>query len=120
MIGGFLGAGCRFLVGTWLHNGSDFPMGTFIVNLIGCFLLGYLIPTFKSKYPNMFYLLGTGFIGAFTTFSTFSIETLVLLENNQHGIALSYVVLSLFMGIGLSFISFKLALIFQERQGNKV
>ncbi len=119
MIGGFLGAGCRFLVGNGIHH-SGFPLGTFIVNLIGCFVLGLIIPTVRKQYPNLFYLLGTGFIGAFTTFSTFSVETFILLDHNQYGLAISYVLLSLFLGIGLSFISYKLALIFQERQGNKI
>jgi CrcB protein len=80
MLGGSLGAASRYSVGllaakTW---GTQFPWGTLLVNLIGCFLIGLifaLADRVRLLTPDMRLLLITGFLGALTTFSSFSLET---------------------------------------------
>ncbi|MFS0824415.1 fluoride efflux transporter CrcB [Bacillus sp. 1P02SD] len=112
MIGGFLGAICRYLLGEWVPAPNGFPMGTLTVNLMGCLCLGWLltfVATRKNVNPKISLLFGTGFIGSFTTFSTFSVEMVHLLENGNVGIALLYVVLSLFVGLFLSYVGYRLA-----------
>lgn len=87
-MGGFLGAGCRYLMTKWIEMRwkTLFPTGTLIVNIVGSFLLGFLMILFIEKtagYSNLKILMTTGFLGAFTTFSTFSFETMILLEKNS-------------------------------------
>ncbi|MCK5540575.1 MAG: fluoride efflux transporter CrcB [Deltaproteobacteria bacterium] len=86
--GGFLGAISRYLVSGWVYTifGTSMPYGTLTVNLVGSFLLGIiaqlgLTGNFLSSSANSF--LGIGFLGAFTTFSTFSVQTLELLESGS-------------------------------------
>lgn len=117
MIGGFIGAISRFGVGEWFNPNPGFPYGTLLVNLIGCFFLGWLL-TFMNrrnkKRPYVTLLIGTGFIGSFTTFSTFSVETIQLFENGQVFTGLLYVVSSIFVGLLLSFLGSKLAFIHKK------
>ncbi|MDH5181248.1 MAG: fluoride efflux transporter CrcB [Gammaproteobacteria bacterium] len=85
-IGGALGAVMRFLVSTGVHKvlGRDFPYGTLSVNVIGSLVMGFLFVTLierSSLGPEWRALILVGFLGAFTTFSTFSIETLNLLQD---------------------------------------
>lgn len=80
MLGGSLGAASRYLVGLLSARfwGAHFPWGTLIVNLAGCFLIGFcfaLSDRARLLTPEMRLLLITGFLGALTTFSTFSLET---------------------------------------------
>ncbi|MSP78872.1 MAG: fluoride efflux transporter CrcB [Dehalococcoidia bacterium] len=88
-IGGALGSVSRYLVGGWAYNltgNPTFPIGTLAVNLIGCFLIGLLSglgEANKFLTPQMRALLIVGFLGGFTTFSSFGNETLVLLRNGQ-------------------------------------
>ena len=98
-IGGFLGAVARFWLGAYIGNkmGTRFPYGTFVINISGSFLIG-LILTLLTEYshwsPNWRYLIPVGFIGAYTTFSTFEYETLRTLQDGQAGMA--------FLNVGLS------------------
>ncbi|EKN68128.1 fluoride efflux transporter CrcB [Schinkia azotoformans] len=112
MIGGFLGAIGRFSVGEWFNPNQGFPFGTLLVNLIGCFLLGWLL-TFMSRHSkNYSYLtlfLGTGVIGSFTTFSTFSVETIQLFKQGLVVLGLLYVLISIFFGLLLAYLGSKLA-----------
>ncbi len=119
MLGGFLGAICRFLLGNWrfLHNSIDFPTGTLIINLVGSFLLGWIIVNYRDQYPKIFLIFGTGFIGSFTTFSTFSVETLTLLENGKLLLALGYGFISLFAGICFALIGYNFGLFAKDRKG---
>ncbi|MEH7222734.1 fluoride efflux transporter CrcB [Bacillus sp. JJ1566] len=114
MIGGFLGAISRYLLGEWVPAPNGFPIGTLTVNLIGCLCLGWLL-TFlanqKNVNPKISLMFGTGFIGSFTTFSTFSVEVVHLLEDGNVRHALLYVVISLFAGVMLSFIGYRLAIL---------
>lgn len=117
MIGGFFGAISRFGMRVLVAAGNGFPFGTLVVNLIGCFLLGWLL-TFMNqrskKRPYINLLFGTGFIGSFTTFSTFSVETNQLFENGLVVLGLLYVVISIFIGLLLSFLGSKVALLHKK------
>lgn len=86
--GGFLGAALRYLCSLWLGKISpgDFPIATLVVNIVGSFLIGFLSQTLSTIYPENKRLLlfsTTGFMGGFTTFSTFSLETLNLFQNGK-------------------------------------
>jgi CrcB protein len=101
---GCIGALCRFLLGRWVTDVtfSLFPFSTFSINLIGCFILSFFYTVTVARIPvshTVRTAIGTGFIGSFTTFSTFSYETLQLLEHSHYGLAVSYVIGSLFGGI---------------------
>ncbi len=97
--GGAVGAVMRFLVSTGVHRvaGRDFPYGTLSVNMIGSLLIGFLyiyLIERASLGAEWRALLIIGFLGAFTTFSTFSMETLNLIENSELAKAASNVLLS--------------------------
>ncbi len=88
-IGGFFGAISRYVVAkiSMLILGNNIPFGTFIVNVVGSFLLGYFhtITVERIFLPDYLrFALSVGFLGAFTTFSTFSVETLMLFEDNAY------------------------------------
>ncbi|QDS97254.1 fluoride efflux transporter FluC [Adhaeretor mobilis] len=110
-IGGALGAVCRHGVNVackaWL--GVNFAYGTLAVNVLGCFLLGLLIPlsgTTPSNArwsPAMHSALTIGFLGALTTFSTFGFETASHMENAQHHLAATNVALNLVLGVAAVF-----------------
>ena len=86
-LGGFVGAPSRYLLDRAVNRRieSDLPWGTFLVNISGSFLLGFLTGLSLGNHlaPTAKLLLGTGFCGAYTTFSTFSFETLRLIEVGQ-------------------------------------
>ncbi len=92
-LGGAIGALLRFYLSTWagLLLSRGFPYGTLLVNVIGSFLIGvlFVLLTVKWALP-VYWRLGllVGLLGAFTTFSAFSIETLVLVEAGEHLTAL--------------------------------
>jgi len=101
---GFLGAVSRYHVEGWVsrHTRSDFPIGTLAVNVSGCLLLGFLITLFAERLvpsPHLRAALTIGFLGAYTTFSTFAYETLRLGEDGAPARALLYVVASVGLGV---------------------
>ena len=98
-LGGALGAMGRLALVTWLFPvmGSRFPLGTLVANWLGCFLAGlvYVLIVDKGLLPPEYRpLLITGFIGALTTFSSFSLDALVLWENGHGTTALVYAFLT--------------------------
>ena len=95
-MGGAVGAVGRFLVMNAVGSqlGHGFPWGTFTVNLVGSFILGALIEISAlhwSPTPEMRAFLVVGVLGAFTTFSTFSLDTYTLIDRGQTGAAAAYV-----------------------------
>jgi len=97
-LGGAAGSVVRYLIGGAVQrtSASGFPIGTMFVNLSGCFLIGILVRQFLNMQisPELRALLIVGFCGGYTTFSTFSGETLGLIEGGEYGRATTYVVLS--------------------------
>ncbi|WP_042473197.1 fluoride efflux transporter CrcB [Bacillus ndiopicus] len=103
-IGGFFGAISRFAISNWIkqHFRTYFPLATFCINLIGSFLLGICVGL--GPISSLQLLAGTGFLGAFTTFSTFSVESVKLYESRGLLAAATYMCLSCVLGILLAFI----------------
>lgn len=105
-LGGALGALLRYGVSGFVQKlfTSLFPWGTLCVNLVGCFLLGFLFQIFQNVVVSLEWrsFLLIGFLGAFTTFSTYSLETVNLLEEGEIKIALINLFLQNFLGIGLA------------------
>ncbi|NMM49361.1 fluoride efflux transporter CrcB [Marinigracilibium pacificum] len=113
-IGGFLGAVSRYLVGKWLYTVTIFhiPWATLLVNLSGSFLIGVILGlTTQTDNPseNLKLLLATGFCGAFTTFSTFSFENLILIKEQNYLVAIIYTSISFVGGLLLAWGGFALA-----------
>ena len=112
MLGGALGAGLRHLAGmaALARLGPGFPWGTLFVNLAGGLLIGLLAGWFaRSGASNeMRLFLAVGVLGGFTTFSAFSLETWLMLERGQPGLAASYVVASVVGSVLLLFAGLRL------------
>jgi len=103
-IGGFLGAIFRYLVSrlSMVLLGNLIPYGTLIVNTLGSFILGYIyiLSVEKIFIPEAIrFSIMVGFLGAFTTFSTFSIETLMLFENGAYILGLINIFTNLFFSL---------------------
>jgi len=103
-IGGFLGANARYVVGGWITRawGTTFPWGTLIINVSGSFLLGLLMVNLNARplaSPHYRLFFALGFLGAYTTFSTFSYETLRLAQDQSMVTALLNITGSVVLGI---------------------
>lgn len=104
-LGGFLGANARFVLARWTGHAFEtrFPLGTFLVNVSGSFLLGVVGTLITERLvpsaDTVRLALGVGFLGAFTTFSTFEFETHALIEDGSWLTAFANVFLSLFVGL---------------------
>lgn len=99
-IGGGLGSVVRFATGKWIGtlHPPQFPYGTFVANIIACLLLGFVIGLADHKQiisPTARLFWAVGFCGGFSTFSTFSAETITLLQNGFHFSTVLYVIASL-------------------------
>ncbi len=103
-VGGAVGTLVRFATGTWIAANwpQHFSLGTFLVNIVGCLLIGLLYGFFLMRPELPIELragLIVGFLGGLTTFSSFSLDTLRLLESGQLPLALGYAALSVFGGL---------------------
>ena len=112
-IGGIIGSLLRYYLGVFTHSWweYDFPLGTLLINLIGCFVLGWFtnrVVKLKLFHPHVLAGLGTGLVGSFTTFSTFSVETVTLMQNSLWASAFLYVLLSLLGGLFMSWLGYEL------------
>lgn len=102
-IGSGIGGICRYLISLSMsHSQGSFPWGTFAVNIVGCLLIGILwglTSRFQHLAPSFSLLLMVGFCGGFTTFSTFSKEGLMVLQNNNYALFALYIIGSVALGI---------------------
>jgi CrcB protein len=101
--GGFVGAVTRYILAVWIGQrwGRSFPLGTFVINVSGSFLIGLLMTLLAERFtenPQWRLLLVVGFLGAYTTFSTFEYETGALLTDGEWLYAGLNVVLSVVAG----------------------
>ena len=114
-LGGFLGAISRYLLSGYVQNlfkQDGFPYGTLVVNILGCFVLGVL--TYAAGAKGMFdaqtrLFLMVGFVGAFTTFSTFSVESASLFQNGQSTAGMLNILGSNLLGLIFVFIGQSIA-----------
>ncbi|MEU2287106.1 fluoride efflux transporter CrcB [Streptomyces sp. NPDC013178] len=111
--GAVVGAPLRYLTDRAVQARHDtvFPWGTFAVNVVGCLVLGLLsgAVTYGAASHRVQLLLGTGFCGALTTYSTFSYETLRLAESGARFLAAANVIASVVAGLGAAFVGAALA-----------
>ncbi len=106
--GGAVGSVARYLVGVWSVRvlGLAFPWGTLIVNLVGSFAIGLLAELIARRFNasmELRLLLVTGFLGGFTTFSAFSLDTIALYERGQVTTAAVYVLASVVLSLAATF-----------------
>ncbi|MDD4083736.1 MAG: fluoride efflux transporter CrcB [Sphaerochaetaceae bacterium] len=106
--GGFFGCLFRFKIDNYItkKTNSLFPIGIFIINLLGAFLLGVLTKLQPSY--SIYALLGDGFLGAFTTFSTFMVKSVELFQTKQQKKAILYLVISIIFGVLFYMLGFSL------------
>jgi CrcB protein len=116
LLGGAIGTGCRFgvnyLVAAVLREPPKFPYATFFINLTGCLLIGFLAEWFDARAtvsPELRAMLLVGVLGGYTTFSSFSLETLNLIRDNKPGAALLYSAGSVLLGLTATWFGVRLA-----------
>ena len=115
MVAGGLGAVSRYSIGRLFpFTGSEFPTATIVCNLSGSLVLALLVGRYSVSHPQLVLILGTGFLGAWTTYSTFSLEMVRLAESGEVGRAGVYVVVTLFGGTLLSVLGWWLGLQFPQ------
>lgn len=111
--GGVIGTLARYGLGKWIPTwaGTDFPWHTFAINLAGSLVLGFAVRAFESlaTSPEVRGFVAIGFCGAFTTFSTFSLETLGLMQRGEWGRAAAYALGSVALGLLAVYVGMALA-----------
>jgi len=108
-LGGALGASLRYGVGMAALRlmGPNFPWGTLSVNIVGSLAMGLLVEALALRYsvsPELRVMLVTGFLGGFTTFSAFSLDTANMIERHAYGPAMAYVLASVLLSVGALFV----------------
>ena len=103
-LGGFLGANTRYLLGGWISErwGVVFPYGTFVINVTGSFILGFFMAYASERTwvaPGARLMFAVGFVGAYTTFSTFEYESMRLLQEREIFLALMNIFGSVLTGM---------------------
>ena len=112
-LGGFIGTILRFLLSSSIEKSfaTSFPIGTILVNLIGCFLIGVLSGYFTQKLGDqtqLFFFLTIGVLGGFTTFSAIAMDSQVFIENGEYLKMLTYISVQAILGIALCLIGYNL------------
>jgi CrcB protein len=108
LIGGSCGAVCRFAVSSVIKRllSTEFPFATLLINAIGSFFIGLLMSAQLGDFHQL--LLGTGFMGGFTTFSTFQYENISLLQKKSYLILSAYIISSFVLCIVLALLGLHL------------
>lgn len=113
--GGFIGALLRYGLSGAVHRGLPlvtFPLGTLVVNLVGCFAIGVATGLVESRQlfgPELRLFLLVGLLGGFTTFSTFAYETVVLTRDGEHLRAIANATTQVVLGLGCVWLGYGLA-----------
>ncbi|OQY42259.1 MAG: hypothetical protein B6227_02630 [Fusobacteriia bacterium 4572_74] len=111
-VGGAAGALSRYLIDFTItnHYTMNFPLGTLIVNLIGCFIIGIAFKIFHHEIIHTRFnpFIITGFLGALTTFSSYAYTTLILFENGKYVLAVSNLLANNVLGILFAFLGAKI------------
>ena len=112
-LGGFIGTILRFLLSSSIEKSfaASIPIGTILVNLIGCFLIGLLSGYFTQKLGDqtqLFFFLTIGVLGGFTTFSAIAMDSQVFIENGEYLKMLTYISVQTILGIALCLIGYNL------------
>ena len=113
-LGGAAGTGCRYLLTGWVFRmtGQGFPYGTLAVNVLGSFLLGFILQyelTAGALPPTLRLALTTGFTGGFTTYSAFNDETIRLFQRGSWGMGAANIVATLLTCLAAGFLGVVLA-----------
>lgn len=105
-LGGALGTALRHLLGDWIGTAGDFPIGTFLINIVGALLLGFLLERVLRQ--DLRLLLGTGFLGGFTTYSALAVDTDLLIRGEHLTLAAAYGIGTIAVGLVASIVGMAL------------
>jgi CrcB protein len=121
--GAFFGTLARYNIGEWLPNSIDeWPTATLIINVTGAFLLGVLLQALLHSGPDeggrrmLRLMLGTGFMGAFTTYSSLATSIVLLIRSEELTLAIAYAVLSVVLGVVAVALGIKLATVYYKKK----
>lgn len=115
-IGGFFGAISRYFLNQYFSSFKLFPVGTFLVNMTGSFFMGLLLGSNWISETIRFFV-GTGFLGAYTTFSTFNFELLMLKGSDRKFQFFLYIISSYIFGILLAYLGYSITINIPHRTG---